>query len=74
MTAFLLASILFTADAHAYVDPGMGSYLLQILLASMLAVFFSAKLFWRKTKVRLAEFCKGRFGSRKNQKSHEESK
>lgn len=32
----------------AYVDPGTGSYVLQVLLAGALAGVFSIKLFWRR--------------------------
>jgi len=74
VTSFLLASILYTQDVHAYVDPGTGSYLLQILLASMLAIFFSVKLFWRKIKIRLAALCKAWFGSKEEEKSDKDSK
>jgi membrane protease YdiL (CAAX protease family) len=74
VTLFLLDSILYTHDAHAYVDPGTGSYLLQILLASILAIFFGAKLFWRKIKVRLAELRKAWFGPKEERRNDKESK
>lgn len=32
----------------AYVDPGTGSYVLQVLLAGILAGLFTIKLFWRR--------------------------
>ena len=74
VTSLLLASILCTPDAHAYIDPGMGSYLLQIILASLLAIFFSAKVFWRKIKVGLADLCKAWFGFKEGQRSDKDSK
>ena len=37
-------------EAYAYIDPGSGSYFLQIFLAGILAVLFSIKAFWRKVK------------------------
>jgi hypothetical protein len=33
--------------AQAYLDPGTGSYLIQVLLAGLLAGAVAAKLFWR---------------------------
>ena len=35
-------------DAYAYLDPGTGSYLIQILLASLLGAVFAIKVFWKK--------------------------
>ncbi len=37
-------------DAHAYIDPSTGSYLLQILLAGLLGALFTLKIFWRNFK------------------------
>jgi hypothetical protein len=34
-------------DAHAYIDLGTGSFMLQILLAGLLAVAFTVKSWWR---------------------------
>ena len=46
---FLLIFNLVVPDiAYAYLDPGIGSYIFQILMAFILAAFFSIKLFWKK--------------------------
>jgi len=37
-----------TPSAHAYIDPGSGSYILQILVAGALGALFSLKLFWHR--------------------------
>lgn len=37
----------FTLPAHAYIDPGSGSMLLQILLGGFAGVAVAAKLYWR---------------------------
>jgi hypothetical protein len=37
-------------DAHAYIDPSTGSYILQILLAGLLGALFTLKIFWRNVK------------------------
>jgi len=34
--------------ALAYIDPGTGSYLLQILIAAFVAISFTAKIFWKR--------------------------
>ncbi len=37
-------------NIYAYIDPGTGSYLLQILLATLLAFLFTVKSYWKKIK------------------------
>ena len=50
---YLVAVVLIvgmSAPAHAYIDPGSGSYMLQMTMASILAVVFSIKLSWQRLK------------------------
>lgn len=48
---YLLALVLiFPRKADAYLDPGTGSYLLQILAAGALATLFFFKSWWRRLK------------------------
>jgi len=42
-----------------YLDPGSGSYLLQLLIASVLGAAFAVRLYWTRIKA----FFTGRFGS-----------
>jgi len=47
----ILVLILFAASvrpAHAYLDPGTGSYILQVLAAGVLGGLFAVKTFWRQ--------------------------
>lgn len=44
----LILSSLTTNKARAYLDPGSGSYLLQILLAGFFSALLFIKTFWRK--------------------------
>ncbi len=39
-----------SAPAHAYIDPGSGSYILQIALTGVLALVFSLKSYWQRVK------------------------
>lgn len=50
--------LLFPASAKAYVDPGTGSYVLQMVLAGLLGALFALKVFWH----RMVGFFKRRFG------------
>lgn len=42
--------ILLPEDVHAYLDPGTGSYVMQVVLASVLGALYSFKLFWARIK------------------------
>ena len=39
--------LMTSRPAHAYLDPGTGSYALQISIAGLLGALFSLKMFWR---------------------------
>ncbi|MEK7485359.1 MAG: hypothetical protein AABZ60_13625 [Planctomycetota bacterium] len=41
-------AILFLDRSYAYLDPGTGSYLFQVLLATFLGGIYALKLFWRQ--------------------------
>ena len=45
-----LSILVFPHTAYAYIDLGTGSYLLQILAATLLGALFSIKLYWQKIK------------------------
>ena len=42
--------LFFPEKAHAYLDPGTGSYILQIIIGAFLAGLFAIKIFWNKVK------------------------
>lgn len=43
----------------AYIDPGIGSYVLQILVGAFAGALFVSKLYWQKVKA----FVQGLFGA-----------
>lgn len=50
---FLAAVLLVTAAedfAYAYLDPGSGSYIFQMLIAVFLGAIVTIKLYWQKLK------------------------
>ncbi len=51
----LLVFGIATTSAHAYIDPGTGSYVLQVILASVLAAAFVIKSTWRNIKEAVAK-------------------
>lgn len=51
--------IICTGPVHAYIDPGTGSYLLQVLAAGLFAAVFTIGVFWKKVKAGIASvFCR----------------
>lgn len=50
LTLSLIAS---PVKAYAYLDPGTGSYFIQIILAFIFGGFFTLKIYWKK----IIDFC-----------------
>lgn len=46
----VLVAVLFSPHAHAYLDPGTGSYILQLAAAGLLASMFTLRMYWTKVK------------------------
>ena len=42
--------IIVARDARAYLDPGTGSFIIQILVASLLGIGFAVRIFWRQIR------------------------
>ena len=42
-----LLVLISAQDAFAYVDPGTGSYVLQLIMAGLLAAAFALKSYWK---------------------------
>ncbi len=51
----LFALSLFPSVAFAYLDPGTGSYLFQILVGTFLGGLFAIKMFWRNIRTFIAK-------------------
>ncbi len=49
-TVFIAGAVacLMPVCALAYIDPGTGSYVLQLIIAALVGVSFSIKIFWKK--------------------------
>ncbi len=48
---FALCCLIFPKTAQAYLDPGTGSYIFQLIIAAFIGGLFSIKLFWNKIKM-----------------------
>lgn len=47
---FALIILVIPTNASAYIDPGTGSYILQIIAAGILGGLFAIKMFWFQVK------------------------
>jgi hypothetical protein len=54
---------LLAKAALGYIDPGTGSYVLQIAIAFLVGVAFSVKVFWKKISAFLRKAFSGKKGS-----------
>lgn len=62
-TVFVMIALLmlvWESDAHSYLDPGTGSYALQMIIAGIVSVFFSLKIFWRRIVVFFTNLFRGK--------------
>ncbi len=50
LMAVACLTVLHTSPAHAYLDPGTGSIILQGLLAGIAAAMAAAGLYWARVK------------------------
>jgi hypothetical protein len=46
-----LVLVFFYKDSSAYLDPGTGSYILQITIGMLFGAAFAIKLFWNRIKI-----------------------
>ncbi len=48
VTGLVLGCGFLAGSAAGYIDPGTGSYVLQIAIAFLVGLAFSVKVFWKK--------------------------
>lgn len=56
ITSVLAICLIIPATAHAYIDLGSGSYMLQIVIATALGGLFALKRYWRGIVSRIRGF------------------
>jgi len=55
LAGFILFSLTLTSNVYGYLDPGTGSYFLQLLIAALVGSLFAIKLYWKKIKASFKE-------------------
>ena len=53
--SLFLSVLVFQQNAFAYLDPGTGSYILQLALAFLFGALFTIKVFWNKIRMFLTQ-------------------
>lgn len=59
----MLLLLFFTIQGYGYIDPGTGSYIVQIVIAMVVGAGLGIKLFWKKIK----DFFSNLFGGKKEE-------
>lgn len=54
VVVLLLCQWLLANTAHAYLDPGSGSYVFQMMIALFFSLAFTVKHYWHSLKARFA--------------------
>jgi len=49
-TITVIMQMLLPQAAFAYLDPGTGSYIFQVLVATLIGGLFTIKMYWQKIK------------------------
>ncbi|NVM20240.1 MAG: hypothetical protein HWN68_00485 [Desulfobacterales bacterium] len=45
-----LLALIFASETYAYIDPGTGSYIIQLVIAAFFGGLFVLKVSWKKIK------------------------
>lgn len=48
MFLVVVANFMVIQDAFGYLDPGTGSYIFQVLIATLIGVIFTIKMYWKR--------------------------
>ncbi|OGM11465.1 hypothetical protein A2Z22_00240 [Candidatus Woesebacteria bacterium RBG_16_34_12] len=67
LVVFFIFLFFLPRQAQAYIDPGTGSYVVQIILAFILGGVFTLKLYWKK----ITKFLRKLFSKSTNTKDEE---
>jgi hypothetical protein len=59
----------FIPSAQAYIDPGSGSFIVQMLIASLLGATFTLKMYFKNLKQKILHL----FSSQKDQNNKDEN-
>ena len=55
------------SKAHAYIDPGTGSYIIQVVIGVLLGAAYALKVYWEKVRAYFSKIFSKRTKSDKNE-------
>jgi hypothetical protein len=55
VAGLILFSLTLPSNVYGYLDPGTGSYFLQLIAAALVGSLFAIKLYWKKIKTSFKE-------------------
>jgi len=58
MKILIINFIFFTLPAHAYLDPGSGGFIIQMIIAFFISILIFFKSIWYKTKELISKIFK----------------
>ncbi len=64
----ILLGLIIPSNAYAYLDPGTGSYIFQLIVAALIGALFTVKQYWQKIKT----FSKAFFPEKTKKKKDED--
>jgi hypothetical protein len=50
LLAVVAGTFLVPSDAHAYMDPGSGSFVLQMIIAGLVGLGVTLRVYWQKLR------------------------
>ena len=53
MTIFLMGGFVIS-DAYAYIDPGSGSLIIQMIIGALVGTGITLKIYWHKIRYKLS--------------------
>ncbi len=56
VSLLIMSFLLIPQPAYAYLDPGTGSYVLQLMLGALVGMLFAVKIFWRNIRTFVGNF------------------
>lgn len=51
LALFIFTYLIYPQKAHAYIDPGTGIMMIQVLIAVFFGALFAVKMFWKRIKI-----------------------
>ena len=73
LVVLTLFYLIFPRRAYAYLDPGTGSYIVQLLIAASVGLLFATRLYWNKIKTFFKNLLSGGHEEAEEGKKHEKA-